>query len=400
MLLTNRTRSLKIAKRFSKIFILGYNSCRDSCESVIERNEKMTELTGIERISNILQRKPVDRIGLYEHFWGDTHKKWTDEGHLEEGESLEYHFGFDIAQSWTFNMVADLDFENQVLEEDEDTILVLNGNGARVRSHKKHASTPEHVGFTVTERNSWEEKVKPLLTPSRERIREENYRDAKKRAADDNRFFCWGGVNVFELMHPVCGHEYMLMGMALDPDWVKDMVNTYADLTINLMEILFAEEGKPDGIWFYEDMGFKNRPFMSPDMYDEIIKPGHVKTINYCHSIGLPVIMHSCGFVEPLLPGMVDAGIDCLQVIEIKAGMDLLRIKKNFGDKIVLCGGMDARNLVANDLDAIRKELEEKIPVVKENSGYILHSDHSIPDTCNYETYRYFVDEGLRLGSY
>jgi uroporphyrinogen decarboxylase len=147
-------------------------------------------------------------------------------------------------------------------------------------------------------------------------------------------------------------------------------------------------------------MGFKERPFMSPDMYKEIVQPGHKKTIDYAHSHGLPVIMHSCGYVEPLLPGMIEAGIDCLQVIEVKAGMDLLRIHKNYGEKISLCGGMDARNLVANDLNAIKAELNEKIPVVKEGFGYILHSDHSIPDTCDYETYRYFVDEGLRLGKY
>jgi len=169
---------------------------------------------------------------------------------------------------------------------------------------------------------------------------------------------------------------------------------------VNLMEILFAEEGKPDVVWFYEDMGFKQRPFMSPDMYREIIQPGHKLTIDYAHSLDLPVIMHSCGYIEPLLPGMIEAGIDCLQVIEIKAGMDLLKLKKNFGDQIVFCGGMDARNLVANDLDTIKLELEEKIPVVKAGYGYILHSDHSIPETCNYETYRYFVDKGLELGTY
>jgi uroporphyrinogen decarboxylase len=57
-------------------------------------------------------------------------------------------------------------------------------------------------------------------------------------------------------MHPVCGHEYMLMGMATDPDWVSDMAMTYAETTIALQEILFAEEVLPDGIWYYEDMGF------------------------------------------------------------------------------------------------------------------------------------------------
>ncbi|OGV50161.1 MAG: hypothetical protein A2017_18535 [Lentisphaerae bacterium GWF2_44_16] len=360
----------------------------------------MKEMSGKERISRILELKPVDRIGLYEHFWGDTRKKWTSEGHIKAEEDLSEHFKFDILGCGAFNCKADPDFKNEVVEETEETILERDGNGALLRRHKLHNATPEHVDFMVKDRVLWEEKVKPMLQATRNRIIFQAYSDARKLAEKKGQFFCWCGVNVFELMHPVCGHEYMLLGMACDPDWVKDMVETYSDLLINLMEILFAESGKPDGIWYYEDMGFKQRPFMSPEMYKEIIFPGHKKTIDYAHSLGIPVIMHSCGFVEPLLPGMVEAGIDCLQVIEVKAGMDLLRIKKNFGDKIALCGGMDARNLVANDTKAIDKELDEKIKVVMKGSGYILHSDHSIPDQCEYETYRHFVDKGLSLGTY
>lgn len=360
----------------------------------------MNEMTGRERIANILDRKPVDRIGLYEHFWGDTLKKWREEGHIQEGEDLPTHFNFDMCQCGPFNMVADLDFVPEVVEEDETTILTRDGNGALLRRHKLHNATPEHVGFAVTERSKWEETIKPHLVPSDRRIDYEAYRHAKAAAAEKQRFFMWAGAHVFERMHPICGHEHMLYGMAVDPDWVRDMVDTIADLYISLMEMLFEKEGTPDGIWFYEDMGFKQRPFMSLDMYRELVMPGHKKTIDYCHSLGLKVIMHSCGYVEPLIPGMIEAGVDCLQVIEVKAGMDVLRIKKNYGDDLVLCGGMDARNLVANNIDAIRAELEEKIPVLKQDSGYILHSDHSIPDQCNYETYRFFVDEGLRLGAY
>ena len=54
-----------------------------------------------------------------------------------------------------------------------------------------------------------------LLVADRRRIDFEGYRKAKRQAAEKNRFFCWSGINVFELMHPMCGHEYMLMGMAL-----------------------------------------------------------------------------------------------------------------------------------------------------------------------------------------
>ena len=360
----------------------------------------MPELTGLERVHNILKRKPVDRIGVFEHFWGDTQKKWTDEGHIQEGESLDDHFGFDMAVCWCLNLVAKLDFEPEVIEETDETILTRDGNGALLRRHKLHDATPEHVDFLVKDRAGWEEHVKPFLTPDRARINFEVYRNAKRAAAERDRFFFWGGVNVFELMHPVCGHEYMLMGMAVDPDWVKDMVMTYAELTINLQEILFAEEGAPDGAWFYEDMGFKNRPFMSAEMYGEIVQPGHAKTIGFCKSQGLPVVVHSCGYVEPLVPGLIEAGMDCLQVIEVKAGMDLLRLYNDYGDRLSFMGGMDVRKLYTNDQAEIEQELASKIPVVKQNYGYMLHSDHSIPDQVEYGSYKYFVQRGLELGTY
>lgn len=357
-------------------------------------------MTSRERITRILARQPVDRIGLFEHFWGPTHQKWVKEGFIKEGEDLADHFGFDIAMCWNLNFVAKLDYQNVTVEEDAETILIRDGNGALLRRHKLHDSTPEHVDFTVRDRDGWEEHIKPFLKFDRRRINFESYRNAKKQAAEKNRFFMWCGVNVFELMHPICGHEHMLAGMALDPDWITEMTTTLSDLILQLQETLFAEEGKPDGIWFYEDMGFKERPFMSPDMYMEMVYPAHKKTFDYAHSLGLPVVVHSCGFVEPLLPGLIQAGMDALQVMEIKAGMDSCRIKKNYGDKIALIGGMDVRCLTSNDMAWVDRELDSRIPILKQGSGYVLHSDHSIPDTVDYKTYRHFVDRGLQLGTY
>ena len=354
----------------------------------------------MERISLILKRKPVNRIGLYEHFWGDTQARWTREGHLKEGEELSSHFNFDIEEHWTFNGFADLDFVPIRLSEDSDTYTEKDGNGAVLRRHKHHDTTPEHVDFTVRDRETWEKNARPLLTPDRRRIDFAGYRQAKARAASQGRFFTWSGVNVFEQMVPLCGHEYMLEGLIEDPDWIRDMVDTYSSINVSLQEILFAEEGKPDGIWYYEDMGFKALPFMSPAMYTELIQPGHKKTIEFAHNLGLPVIMHSCGMVEKLLPGMVQSGIDCLQVIEVKAGMDLLKIHRDYGNRLSLMGGIDVRTLYTNNMEIIEKELASKIPEVMKGFGYALHSDHSIPDTVDYKTYRQFVDRGLELGTY
>lgn len=357
-------------------------------------------MTGKERITRILQHQPVDRIGLYEHFWVDTQKCWTDQGHLQPGESIARHFNYDMDELWALNLVADLDFEPEMVAETEDTITFLDGNGAVMKRHKHHDTTPEHVDFNVKCREDWERLIKPKLWADPRRINFEAYRAVKQACAEDNRFFVLSGVNVFESMHPVCGHEHMLAGMALDPEWVQEMAMTYAKLIVDLQKILFAQEGLPDGIWYYEDMGYKGSPFMSPGMYREILQPAHIFTINYAKGLGLPVIMHSCGYVEPLLPDMIEAGIDCLQVIEVKAGMDLLKLHKLYGDKIAFMGGIDVRALYSNDKAVIDAELEAKIPTVKQGYNFALHSDHSIPRTVDYETYQYFIQKGLALGAY
>ena len=356
-------------------------------------------MNGRERISRMLKHQPIDRIGLFEHFWSDTQKAWVEQGHIDPDVPLSDHFGFDIRESWIFNLVADLDFERQVVAETESTVTYLDGNGAVLRRHKEHDTTPEHVDFRVQDREGWE-KIKPLLTPDPRRINFEAYRREKKRADDAGQFFVWSGANVFECMHPVCGHEYMLMGMALDPDWITDMAETYARMTVEMQKILFAQEGYPDGIWYYEDLGYKFSPFMSPQMYRDLIKPAHKYTFDYAKEQNLPVIIHSCGYVEPLLADMIDIGMDCLQVIEVKAGMDLLKIYREYGEKIALMGGIDVRVLYTNDKRKIDEELEKKIPIVKEGYAFALHSDHSIPKTVDYDTYRYFIEKGLELGSY
>lgn len=356
-------------------------------------------MTSYERVVNTLALKPADQIPIAISPWGATVERWVKEGHVQQGEDIAEHFGQDLRGGGWLNSVADLDFTTVVIEETDETILCRDGNGAILRRHKLHDSTPEHVDFTVKDKATWEEHVKPfLLGVDRRRIPFEGYREARRFAAEKQRFFTWSGVAPFEQMHPVCGHEFMLMGMALEPEWVQDMVSTFTDLTINHLEILFAEEGKPDGFFFYEDMGFKNKPFMSPAMYEEIMLPGHKRLFDFAHSLGCKVIVHSCGYVAPLVPGLIEAGMDCLQAMEVKAGMDLPTLFKQFGDRIAFYGGLDVRTLISNDRAQIDAEMDAKIlPVIENGGGFILHSDHSEPPEVDYETMKYFVERGREM---
>jgi uroporphyrinogen decarboxylase len=369
-------------------------------------------LTSKERIGRILKHQPVDRVGLFEVFWRETGRRWTDEGHIERPEVIGEHFGLDILRSggamtpaaWRLvQHVADLDFGEEIVEEDATTKLVRNGNGALLRSRKDGSGASEHVDFLVKDRAGWEKHIRPRVVNKADyprRIDFDHYRAVRADCARKNVFFTPGVTAAFDGMNELCGHENVLAGMAMDPDWIRDMTDVYATLVVESLEILFAREGLPDGLWVWDDLGFKKRPFMSPAMYRELIFPAHKRVFDCAHRHGLPTILHADGLIESLIPQLIEAGVDCLQPIEIKAGMDLLRIKKQYGDRLAFIGGMDARELISNDLGRVKKELETKLPGAMAGSGYILQVDHSVSHEVDYETYKYFVETGLKIGTY
>ena len=77
----------------------------------------MSELTGRERVGRILKRQSVDRIAVDESFWLETLARWRGEGHMAEEVLPEVHFDFDLRGAGWWNLVADLDAEDEVLEE-------------------------------------------------------------------------------------------------------------------------------------------------------------------------------------------------------------------------------------------------------------------------------------------
>ncbi|MGD0896592.1 MAG: uroporphyrinogen decarboxylase family protein [Thermoguttaceae bacterium] len=369
-------------------------------------------VTSKERFARILAHQPVDRVGLFEVFWQETARNWAAQGHFEKPELISDHFGLDVRRTGgeitpgdyrTVNLVADLDAREELVEETRTTRLVRDGNGAILRWSKSGSGAPEHVGFSVEDRHGWEDRIRPHLLDQRtyeRRVKFDAYRDLRAKCRTDQRFMTCAVVGAFDCMSPMCGHENLLTGMASDPEWVRDMADTYATVTIRLLEALFQREGLPDGLWVWDDLGYKHKPFMSAAMYRELVYPAHRKLFDFAHGCKLPVVLHCDGFVEALIPSLIEAGIDCLQPIETKAGMDLVKLKRRYGERIALIGGMDARVLETNDLAAVRRELESKLPAAMAGSGYVLQVDHSVSSLVEYGTYRYFVEHGLEIGRY
>jgi uroporphyrinogen decarboxylase len=186
--------------------------------------------------------------------------------------------------------------------------------------------------------------------------------------------------------------------MAEEPELVEDIFDTYLKNTMALYNRLWDAGYHFDEMFWYDDMGYKGTTFFSPAMYRNLLQPYHKKAVDWAHDHGIVAQLHSCGNVMTLVPDILATGVDALNPLEVKAGMDPLQLKKEYGDKLVLHGGINA--VLWDDADAIIAEIDRLVPALKENGGFIFSSDHSIPNSVSLENFRRIVEEVKRVGSY
>ena len=132
--------------------------------------------------------------------------------------------------------------------------------------------------------------------------------------------------------------------------------------------------------------------------YRELLKPVHKRAIEWAHARGVKAHLHSCGDVNPFVPELIEIGLDALNPLEVKAGMDPIALKKKFGDKLVFHGGINA--VLWDKPDQIEAEMRRVVPAVARNGGYIFSSDHSVPSTVSLEAFRRIINLAKTLGAY
>ena len=124
----------------------------------------------------------------------------------------------------------------------------------------------------------------------------------------------------------------------------------------------------------------------------------HQRAIGWAHAKGIKAHLHSCGDVRPFVPELVGMGLDALNPLEVKAGMDPLALKREYGKDLVLHGGINA--VLWDRPDLIRSEMELTIPVLKKAGGYIFSSDHSVPSSISLDDFGRILNLAKELGSY
>ncbi|HID07867.1 MAG TPA: hypothetical protein EYP10_12060 [Armatimonadetes bacterium] len=352
-------------------------------------------MTSQERVLCALNHVEPDRVPVSDGPWATTIARWHKEG-LPTGIGPAEYFGYEFVG---FGGDLSLQLPQEVIEDTDEYTIVRNSNGATVKNWKHRTSTPELLGFLITDRKTWEE-YKPRLSMNESRVNWE-HELARNRKARESGFFCtFNGVVGYDRMAMVVGPETLLMAIVEDPDWVRDLFDASVQLVIDMAEEMIARGFEFDAAFLCDDLGYRKGTFFSPQAYRELLFPAHKRACDFFHSKGMKTILHSCGNVNALVPHFIEAGWDCLQPLEVKAGMDIIKLKRDYGDALAFMGGIDVRKMAHPNPHVIEDEIRTKFEVAKAGGGYIYHSDHSVPDNVSFEQYKWVMQLVHKYGRY
>jgi hypothetical protein len=190
--------------------------------------------------------------------------------------------------------------------------------------------------------------------------------------------------------------------MRKDPAFVDKLCEDYEKIIEYSWKLMLeaAQGYEPIIIGTASDLGQRDRPLINPKQWARFIKPHYSKLMDVAHKKGCFTWQHCCGFMEPLLPDLIEAGLDAIQSLEPQAGVDIERVKENHGDKIVLVGGMDSTNTLSfGTVDDVIADAKKCMKAGMPGGGYFAGTSHRIID-CPIENVRAMVDTILKYRDY
>jgi uroporphyrinogen decarboxylase len=148
----------------------------------------------------------------------------------------------------------------------------------------------------------------------------------------------------------------------------------------------------PDVVCIWEDLAYKNGPFVSPEMYCRFFAPYHRETARRLTARGVRHLLVDCdGNIDILLPLFLENGITGTYPLECQSDADPVKFRRTYGKRVELIGGIDKRALVKGR-ETTRAEVERKLSQLVPESGYLPSIDHAVPPEVALDTFRYYLD--------
>lgn len=335
------------------------------------------------RVRAALSFDVPDRVPRYDSFWPEFTDVWRRQKSLPPTLSPEDCYGIDLTV-----VAADetpWPSRAETLSRNGDETVARDGWGRLTRtlesakfSETLEVAVPQGGAFPSIDFDS------PQLPDRYRGFLAGLEREHPKRAV----FAKTGGP--FLRTSNLRGEVEWLMDLAGDEPYARELaglVNRH--MTAVGVESLRLGGDRLSGIWIYDDIGANAGPMVSPRTFERVFLPLMADMVSAYKRAGARfVVFHSDGNILPLIDMLVEAGVDAIQPIEPKAGMDILSLHERYGDRLALIGGLDnAFALPSGDRDAIAAGVRRALAAGTE--GGLILGTHSIGPDIAVETYEY-----------
>ncbi len=207
----------------------------------------------------------------------------------------------------------------------------------------------------------------------------DEFKDKAKRLADEKGKYLLAGIygSHFEKAYFARGIENFLADMAGEPEFARKLLKRVIDHNLIMLEH-FLTVDEIDGVLLGSDWGTQLDLLMSPDVWDEMIRPGEQAEYDLIHDHGKHVWVHSCGQISRLVPRLVEMGLDVLNPVQPEC-MDIQWLKDNFGDSLTFWGGITTQTVLPfGTPDEVRQEARRVRDILGKDGGYIFSSSQDL----------------------
>ena len=329
--------------------------------------------------------------------------KWKSQGHITDDTNLSELFMYeDRGYAWLggaggCEAAFSPFFETVILEDRGEHELVQDHAGRHVLFFKgrRNGFMPEYVDHPVKDMKTWEENCKWRMNPdSPERYAnlEKNIQNTIQRA-NEGFVVQQCVVGGYMYLRSLIGPEDLLYKFYDDPELIHDCMKTW----LKLADRVFSEHQKYvtfDEIIFDEDICYKSGSLISPDMMREFLLPYYQQLIDNTKSRQIDKLRRlyihfaTDGFVYPVIDIYKEIGMDYMSPFEVASDNDVVEVGKKYPD-LLISGGIDKRILAAGK-DAIDREIDRIMPVMKKRGGYIPTCDHGVPEEVDFNDYLHY----------
>ncbi len=360
------------------------------------------------RLRRALKCEEPDRVPVFELFWVEFLKAWRNQKGLGEDVSIYEYYDMDMTMGAPN---TDPKIESfKLLEKGTDYIIFKSGFGCTLKK-VDYSPMPQFLDFSVKSADDYARfELEDPDDPRRYNEESANLISSaghvvappfveQLRSNKGKMPFMGVVCEGHEKLWRIRGNTGVLLDLALEKEKVKQFLKRLEEfeIRIGLNQIRMG----CDLLFIAGDVAYDKGMLFSPDMWREFFKPF---LMHMCKAFkeakpDILLVYHGCGNATAIFDDLIECGVDAYHSLEAKAGIDVVALKKRYGNRLAYIGNIDCRDVLPGPREGIRKDVMRKLNAAK-GGGFIPSADHSVPHSVSVANYEYFLELIGKYGAY